>query len=246
MLTDSNLPEVDRLQLQDTFRFSCSPELACFNRCCRHKDLLLTPYDILRLKKALNIDSDQFLAGYSLYRLDSKSGFPVITLKMLDRAEAPCPFVGPEGCSIYADRPTACRLFPLGRATAVDKNQNGNPEEFFFLLDIPGCLGFQAEQERSVDEFLKNQELTPYITTNNRMLDLIFHPKRDRTIPLNDRQLQNIIVSCYNLDVFREFVFTPDFLQTLTVSEQTLNLLKRDDMALLNFGFDYLRQVLFR
>jgi len=246
MLTESNLPLEKRLHLQDTFRFSCSPELACFNRCCRHKDLLLTPYDILRMKNALNIDSDRFLADYSLYRIDTGSGFPVISLKMLNSEGTPCPFVAPRGCSIYADRPTACRLFPLGRATTAENNQENDSKEFFFLLDIPGCLGFKSKKTFSVEAYLKNQDLSPYVGMNNQMLDLIFHPKRDYSKPLTDRQLQNIIVSCYNLDVFRDFIFATDFLQTFHVPVETLNQIKQDDTKLLNFAFDYLRQVLFR
>ncbi|MBW2118939.1 MAG: YkgJ family cysteine cluster protein [Deltaproteobacteria bacterium] len=104
------------LDLKDTFAFSCHKDLACFNACCRNKYLPLIPYDILRLKKARNLHSDEFLTRYTVYRLDHDSGFPIISLKMGDAPEKACPFVTPEGCSVYNDRPMACRLFPLGRS----------------------------------------------------------------------------------------------------------------------------------
>ncbi|MDA8405004.1 MAG: YkgJ family cysteine cluster protein, partial [Desulfobacteraceae bacterium] len=39
----------------DTFAFRCHPGAACFNQCCRNLNFFLNPYDIIRLKKHLNI-----------------------------------------------------------------------------------------------------------------------------------------------------------------------------------------------
>ena len=49
------------LKANDDFAFSCHKGLACFNQCCRNLNLFLYPYDVVRLKKALDMDSDQFL-----------------------------------------------------------------------------------------------------------------------------------------------------------------------------------------
>ena len=49
------------LKKNDTFAFACHQDLACFNRCCRNLNLFLYPYDVIRLRKALNMDSEQFL-----------------------------------------------------------------------------------------------------------------------------------------------------------------------------------------
>ena len=54
----NNISMSDRkLHGNDTFSFSCSKELECFNRCCRDINLFLTPYDILRIKRRLKIPS---------------------------------------------------------------------------------------------------------------------------------------------------------------------------------------------
>ncbi len=245
MLFDNGRGMEKRLQRRDTFAFSCHKKLACFNSCCRNKDLLLTPYDLLRLKKALKIHSDELLTSYTLYRLDPGSGFPVISLKMQDDSKKNCPFLSPEGCSVYEDRPTACRLFPLGRATGVNKDPSDRQEEFFFLLDIPGCLGIKEKRQISIEAWLDDQGLLPYTAMNNRMLDLIFHPQRDRNRPLDDRQLQKIIVAGYNLDVFREYVFETSLLESFKVTEDTYSKIKKNDTDLLDFSFSYLYQVLF-
>ena len=58
-------------------------------------------------------------------------------------------------------------------------------------------------------------------------------------------QLQKIMVACYNLDVFRDFVFNTGFLDLYEVDEEIRSKIKNDDTALLNLGLAYLRKTLF-
>ncbi|MBW1703330.1 MAG: YkgJ family cysteine cluster protein [Deltaproteobacteria bacterium] len=219
-------------------------DLACFNTCCRNKHLPLTPYDILRLKTALKIHSDEFLSQYTVYSLDQDSGFPIISLGMGDAPQKACPFVTPEGCRVYNDRPMACRLFPLGRSSGISRGSM-TKEEFYYLLDIPGCLGIDEKQIWSVEAWQDNQGLLPYMEINDRMLELVLHARRDRTKPLDESQLQKVMVACYNLDVFREFVFKTGFLELYEIDEKTRSKINDDDTALLNLGFAYLGRALF-
>lgn len=244
MLFDSVPPDKRRYTLKDRFAFSCHRELSCFNACCRNKHLPLSPYDVLRLRKALKLDSDRFLVDYAVYALDSRSGFPVISLKMREDTRKTCPFVGPEGCSVYDDRPTACRLFPLGRASRSGGNGESR-DQFFFLQDVPGCLGKGEPKIWTVDAWLKDQGVVPYIAINDKMLDLLFHPKRETGRPLDDRQMQKLIVACYNLDAFREFVAETKLLDASRLNGETRSRIEQDDTALLMFGFAYLTATLF-
>ena len=244
MLLESVPPPEKRLQLSDSFTFSCHKNLACFNACCRKKHLPLTPFDVLRLKGSLNLHSDSFLTGYTVYQLDQESGFPIITLKMGKDTESRCPFVADEGCRVYHDRPTACRLYPLARVAGRSGTQEGW-EGFFFIMDTPGCLGKKEKKIWTVKEWLGDQGLLPYIKMNDSMLNIMFHRKRDRKKPLDERQLQKVMVACYNLDVFREFVFETRFLEVYEVDEKTCLKIKDDDVALLHLGFAYLRETLF-
>ena len=53
------------------------------------------------------------------------------------------------------------------------------------------------------------------------------------------------MVACYNLDVFREFVFNTTFLDLYEIDEEIRSKIKADDAALLNLGLAYLRKTLF-
>ncbi len=244
LFLESVPPPEKRLQLSDSFAFSCHKDLACFNTCCRNKHLPLTPFDVLRLKRALNMHSDDFLANYTAFQLDKASGFPIISIKMRDDSEALCPFVTVEGCRVYSGRPTACRLYPLGRA-AGKGGDRAEWEGFFFMLDTPGCLGTEEKKIWTMKEWQDNQGLLPYIKMNDSMLEIVFHKNRDQKTPLNERQLQKVMVACYNLDVFREFVFKTRFLEVYEIDEKTSSKVKDDDTALLSLGLAYLRKTLF-
>ena len=114
MFLESPPPEKDQLkQTDDTFHFSCHNALSCFNTCCRNKHLPLTPYDILRIKGSLGIHSDDFLARYVVYRPDPESGFPILSIKMLQENTV-CPFVTAEGVR-HLPRPAhGMPLIPFG------------------------------------------------------------------------------------------------------------------------------------
>ncbi len=244
MISNEEVPQEKRLTADEPFRFSCSSGLACFNTCCANKDLVLTPYDVLRLKKARKLHSDAFLERHILYRPDPANGFPVLSLRMQDDERKRCPFVEEEGCGVYHDRPTACRLYPLGRAVGRAAG-SGKEDEFFFLLDTPNCLGTEQERTVRLGDWLEGQGLAPYLQFNNLMLGVLFHKKRDPKKKLDTEQLQKVIVACYNLDVFREFLFRSGFLDQAGITGKARSRLRKDNEKLLRFGYDFLEKVLY-
>ena len=50
--------EPKRLNLNSTFKFKCHPNVKCFTKCCRGINIILTPYDIVRLKNRLGLSSE--------------------------------------------------------------------------------------------------------------------------------------------------------------------------------------------
>ena len=50
-----------RFEEVHAFRFNCYPGVSCFTNCCQDITIVLTPYDVLRLKNSLGIPSGEFL-----------------------------------------------------------------------------------------------------------------------------------------------------------------------------------------
>ena len=97
-------------------QFRCHRNVKCWNACCSNIDIPLTPYDILRLKKRLDMPSGEFLKQYSVPFEMDKDGMPGVKLKPVEGGTA-CQFMTPEGCGVYEDRPTACRYYPVALLT---------------------------------------------------------------------------------------------------------------------------------
>ena len=53
------------------FQFSCHKDVPCFTECCKDLRLILTPYDIIRIKNRLKISSKKFLDKYTFSEFDN-------------------------------------------------------------------------------------------------------------------------------------------------------------------------------
>ncbi len=229
-----------------TFRFRCHSGVACFTRCCRRLELFLYPYDVLRLKASLGIDSEEFLNRYAGVIQGLNPCFPSVIMVMRDDEEKTCPFLGESGCTVYADRPSACRTYPLERA--VDRQTvGGRRQEFYFLTGHSYCLGHREEQEWTVKEWAKDQGLQYYNQMDDLWaeLDTLFaDPKTWRGEgAAGPRQLLAFMV-CYNLDRFRQHVADQKLLDRFRLDKSRRRLIESDDEALLRFGFDWLLYLL--
>jgi Fe-S-cluster containining protein len=229
-----------------TFRFACHPGLACFTRCCRRLDLTLYPYDIIRLKSRLGISSEEFLDRYCGVVQGSNPYFPSVIMRMLDNDEHTCPFLNEgSGCTVYEDRPSACRTYPLERA--VDRTGGGGRfEEFYFLTDHSYCLGHHETNELTVRDWLRDQQLLYYNAMDNLWaeMDTLFgkNPWKGEGAA-GPRQLLAFMV-CYNVDRFRQYMQDHDLLSKFKLDKGRRRSIENDDEALLKFGFDWLRSIL--
>jgi Fe-S-cluster containining protein len=227
------------------FRFACYKGLPCFTKCCANLNLVLTPYDVLRLKNRLNLSSETFLDRHTNSFVDEKYGVPVVKLKMNNDETRRCPFVRPEGCIVYEDRPGACRLYPLGRAAS--KIYEGHPAgEYYFIVKEPHCLGLNEEQEWTVPEWLANQGLDKYNTMNDFFMDITAGRQAKTIKRLSDRQLQMYHMAIYSLDDFRRFVFETSFLDKFDIAQDVLNRIKTEETELMAFACQWLKFSLFR
>src|SRR5574340_1172214 len=101
-MTTEQIPQpFEPIAADEPFAFSCHPGVPCFTECCRELDLALSPYDVLRLKKAVGLTSNQFLEQYVLVEWQEDQVLPTCYLTMVDDGRASCVFVNQHGCSVY-------------------------------------------------------------------------------------------------------------------------------------------------
>jgi len=230
-----------------SFRFSCRPENPCFNRCCHNPDLELYPYDIVRLCSNLGMTSDVFLKTYTHNLKRSNPCFPSVMLTMSRNSGHPCPFLSESGCRVYADRPDACRMFPLERGVSVTPFSDEEPREEYWLQRVPYCLGHGIREESTVAQWVREQGLQPY----NRMgelwaeMSLLFRRNPWGPEGSEGRIFRMAFMVCYNADQFRNFVTGTSFLQRYRLHDAWEERITTSNEHLLEFGFDWLKHFMF-
>jgi len=233
----------DRLGLDDRFTFHCGPELDCFTQCCRDVTIVLTPYDIIRLKRGLDMNSSDFLDRYTLSPNFPGQKFPLVILKM-DEGTKRCPFVSERGCDVYRDRPWSCRMYPLG--SAEPKNPTPEEQAFHFVILEDLCHGHKGGACRSVREWIAGQGVEEFEMMGASFKTLSLHDFWDGKQELTPEQADMFYMACYDLDRFRRFVFETRFLQLLEVDEARIEAIRTDDEELLEFAIQWLSFSLFR
>lgn len=195
----ADLPSIDA---NETFRFACGPEAPCFNRCCAQLNLPLTPYDVIRLRRNLELPSAEFLRMFTTSRTDPETGLPMFQLRMIESVDAPCPFVTPAGCSVYEDRPGACRSYPLGRGARIGRD---GVRERFFIVREEHCRGFDCGPSRTPDEWFAEEDMGKYIASNDRYMRLLSMVRASGK-PLESRLAGMAALCMWQMDSFRQFV----------------------------------------
>ncbi|MFZ1986897.1 MAG: YkgJ family cysteine cluster protein [Desulfatitalea sp.] len=226
----------------DTFRFHCHNQLACFNRCCHNLNLFLYPYDVLRLKRNLGISSDQFIEGYVDVVLRQANHFPEVVLRMAASEKAPCPFLTPQGCGVYPDRPHTCRLFPLEQGARYEA-ATGRTEAVYFFRPPELCLGPGEDRPLTVAAYIQEQAAQAYepLTMAWAEVRRLFQNDPWGVEGPQGSKAKMAFMAAYNLDRFREFLFGSTFLKRYRVPPALVKKMRGDDEALLSFGFEWIR-----
>lgn len=238
------LPDnVKELNNNETFQFDCHPGVECFTDCCRQLELALTPYDVLRLKKSLGITSNDFLDQYAIIEKLEEDIFPQVFLAMIDDGQASCPFVSTSGCSVYADRPGACRTYPLGRGAI--QTPDGKCQDFHVLLTEPHCKGFSQSTIQTAEQWNLDQELTLYNSFNDEVMGILQHRRLKGGFRPNQQLIDQFILALYNLDEFRSLILSLKIQSEFSsLSENEIKSLMSDDETLLHFSIQWLEHEL--
>jgi len=238
--------EPRKYTLDSRFKFACNKGMKCYTHCCSDLNMILTPFDIIRMKNRFGLTCDQFLAIYTKPEMLARTKLPVVTLKMLDDDKKSCPFITPEGCIIYEDRPVSCRYYPLGMAAFREQEIEPTGEDFYFMVRESHCLGFEADREWSVSEWRKDQGVDLYDDINKSWMEFMLRKKSfGFQAELSEEGRAMFFMVSSNVDKLRRFVFESSFLEKYEVGEELLEKLRTDEVALLKFGLDWLQSALF-
>src|SRR5258708_2608318 len=75
--------------------------------CCRQHLVAVNGYESARLARRLGLTDEAFRARYTRRGEGAQ---------LAHTADDDCIFLGPDGCTVYTDRPLTCRLYPLWRS----------------------------------------------------------------------------------------------------------------------------------
>jgi len=226
-------------------QFSCHKGIGCWNACCSNIDISLTPYDILRLKKRLELSSAEFLTKYTVPYEMEKDDIAGVKFRPVEGGTA-CQFMRPEGCSVYEDRPTACRYYPVA-LVSMRKQDEYVDKDSYAIVKEDHCKGHLESRRQTIAEYRQEQGVVDYDELARGWRQLILKKKSSGPSvgkpSLKSRQL--FFMACYDLDQFRAFVASDNFGQLFALPLAEREKIVGDDVELMTFGFRFLRQVMF-
>jgi Fe-S-cluster containining protein len=233
--------------LDSEIKFRCHPDVSCFTDCCGGIKIILTPYDILQIRKRLDMSAAEFLHTYTEPTYLEKTDFPGVAIKLTD--EQRCPFIKSkkEGCMIYSDRPTACRYYPVGMASFHEGAQeNQDAEEFYFVVKEPHCKGFEEDKTWTVREWREDQGVDLRDKMNKGWMEIVMRRKSfGYQATLSEQAKRMFFMASTDLDQFRSFIFDSSFLDTYDVDQEILDKIREDDVELMHFSYKLMASMLF-
>ena len=240
------LKDKRRLGPDDSFPFSCHPDVPCFNRCCADVNIVLTPLDVLRLARRLGLHTRIFLDTHTINPVTKDLQLPIVMLKMGDEPERRCRFVGEEGCTVYEDRPWACRMYPVGMGIPPAR-AGEDPDPVFFVFEDDYCEGRQQPDARrwTPTTWRRDQRVLERDDLESGFRQLVSHPWFIGGRKLDPQRTHMFYTACYDLDTFRSFVFESTFLNRFDLPQELIEEIRDNDEALLRFAFTWLRFALF-
>jgi len=227
-----------------SFRFDCGPKLACFTRCCSDVNIVLTPVDVLALARRTGLSTREFLERHTLNPITKELHLPVVMLRMGAEPEKRCPFLGEGGCTVYEARPWACRMYPVGMALPPAR-PGVEPRPVHFLFEDDFCHGRGEPRTWTVESWRRDQGLEEREELEKGFRDLVGHPWFIGGRQLDPRRIEMFHMAAYDLDTFRDFLFSSSFVRRFDLDDALLDSLRTDDRALLRFSFRWLRFALF-
>lgn len=144
-----------KIGLDDKFRFSCKQ---CGKCCTEREDILLTPFDLFRLSKKLNMTPNDFVEKYGETYIGDSSRMVIVRLKPRGSIRR-CPLLKDRKCSVHDAKPRVCAMFPIGRAFRLDPKKRGSDqistENIEYIFNGVHCGNAEEHTVREWFEYFK-------------------------------------------------------------------------------------------
>jgi Fe-S-cluster containining protein len=119
------------------------------SKCCHDKEIHVNPYEIARLARRIGQTTSAFRSAWT------RDGGGT---SLRQTESGACVFLGPQGCTVHADRPLVCRLYPLGRHVLPDGT------EWFSRLEAHPQSAGEITNRGTIGEFLQAQNAQDFMT----------------------------------------------------------------------------------
>jgi len=120
-------------------------------------------------------------------------------------------------------------------------------EQHFLLIKEPHCKGHEEDREITIRDYRIEQKVEEFDELNRDWYRIIL--KKKSTGPTigrpSDMSLQLFFMASYDVDRFRRFVTSDSFKNMYDISTEEFSSFENDDIALMQFGFKLMKQVLF-
>ncbi len=158
----------------------------CNSNCCKASaPIVLNPYEIAMICEESRMSYEDLL---DIVDTDRAQGFPLVLLPR----NPVCHFWTEKGCRIYAARPLACRLFPLGRLFDGGRSYLVLPERNI-------CSGLAPSPSKTVAEYLRDQDTSVYLKMADHWIEFV---NEIELLPLQDKPVTSV--------AFHLLVYSPD------------------------------------
>jgi hypothetical protein len=127
------------------------------------------------------------------------------------------------------------------------KQGEATDRDAYAMVKEAHCLGHNEPRRLTIDEYRTEQGLPEYDALARGWRQLILKKKSSGPTvgKPSKKSLQLFFMTCYDVDRFREFVASDGFNDVYDIPADERATILGDDVALMQFGFRFLRQVLF-
>jgi Fe-S-cluster containining protein len=189
--------------------------------------------------------STEFLRQFTVPFEFAKDSVAGVKLKPVEDGTA-CQFLTDGGCSVYEDRPTACRYYPVGLLSTRRQDENFD-RAAYALVQEEHCHGHFEDRKLTIDEYRAEQGLEEYDEKGRLWRQQILKVKSAGPyigrMSMTSRKF--FFMASYDMDRFREFIRSEGVSTTYDIDRATLERLLADDVALMEFGDRMIRQIMY-